>query len=400
MVMGERVHTPAAGGRRRSWSSRLWDAAVVVALAAAAAAAWWVEPHLLSPLGVVLAATGIVSLAWRRAAPVRVLAVTVTVGVISAATGTGGVVVLPIAVACAAVVASGRRRLGILSAALSATVIVLLLVVRGAQWSSTLVVTVVLALALAVAAGLVQDGRRRIVQDAVDRAERAEALRAAEARRAVAEERLRIARDLHDVLAHHIAVIGVQTGLAEYVLTDDVPAAREALSTARTAGNAALRELASLLQLLRAGAADDPRTAPAPSLRRLDALLDDVRGTGMTVDAQVDDPLPDLPPVTDLAVYRVLQEGLTNVHKYGGGHAGLTVRASADRLEIRITNAVGVAAEAAPESGFGLIGMRERVTGVGGTLTAAAKDEVFVLEATVPIPHADADVARRQGGTP
>ena len=357
---------------------------IVVALVALSLAVWASEGTQPSAMSVTLSAVAILVLLWRRVFPVLVLGVTGAVGVVSAVFGDGGVLALPIAIAVASVVAGGRRRLGAAAGAGLATALVVIRMVRGDEWNDAALVTAVLAIALGVAIGLVQDGRRRIVQAAIDRADRAEALRDAEARRAVAEERVRIARELHDVLAHQIAVIGVQTGLAGFVLEDDPGAARAALETARSASTNALAELATLLQLLRRSDDDDPRTAPVPSLAQLDALLEDLRRTGLRIDARIDDPLPPLPPVIDLAAYRVLQEGLTNAHKHGDGRAEVVIVAGSASLEISIRNDVGSAAVITPSSGWGLVGMRERVEGVGGTLSTSASPRAFALEAVLP----------------
>lgn len=388
--------TTAPGVSRVRWGARIWDALIVLALLALSALGWVSLTPPPPPAVVALGIVGIVVLLWRRALPVIVLAITAPIAVASAVLGAGGAEVFPVAIACAAATAEGKRRLGAGVAGAVGVVVVAILLLRGVPWDSAAVGAIPLALALGVTVGLVQDARRRLVQDAVDRADRAEALRDAEARRAVAEERLRIARELHDVLAHEIAVIGVQTGLAEYVLDDDPAAARAALTTARSAGSTALTELATLLQLLRR-TDDDPITAPTPSLRRVDALFDDLRRTGLVIEARIDRPLPDLPPVIDLAAYRVLQEGLTNAHKHGDGHAEVVVRAEDGTVAISIRNAPGSAMPPAPSTGFGLVGMRERVEGVGGTLTASAAPEAFVVDAVLPIGRVS---AREKGDRP
>lgn len=381
--------TPPASARGfRVRGARLWDAVVVVALIAVFTMLWAFDPPLFTPASAMLAFTAIFALLWRRSAPLVALTVTALTGVASAVLAAGGVLSLPIAIAIAGVVASGRRRLGAAAAVVLTGILVAILVVRGFDWNSGAVVGAVLAVALGVAIGLVQDARRRIVQDAVDRAERAEALRDAEARRAVAEERLRIARELHDVLAHQIAVVGVQTGLAEYVLEDDPDAARTALETARSASSTALAELATLLQLLRRTDDDrSPETAPSPSLRRLSALIDDVRQTGLIVDVEGDEPIPEIPPVVDLAAYRVLQEGLTNAHKYGDGRASVSVRQEGDDLALTVRNreaSMGSGATGTPSTGLGLIGMRERVESVGGTLDVRNADGEFTITVILP----------------
>ncbi|MBT8796813.1 sensor histidine kinase [Microbacterium flavum] len=386
-----REHTaPTTASARPGLVSTVMDAVIVAALLVLAAAVWALDPQGSTVPEVLLSAVAIVALLWRRRFPLAVFAVTAVVGILSAALGHGGTVALPIGFAGAAVVQSGRRGLGAALTGAAAAVLVGVLLVRGARWDDSAVVASVSALALGVTIGLVQDARRRTLQEAVGRAERAEALRTAEAERAVAEERLRIARELHDVLAHRIAVIGVQTGLAQYVIDEDPAAARAALETARAASGSALDELATLLRLLRRG--DESAQAmrsPAPSLERLDGLLADIRRTGLTVHARVPDAVPALAPAVDLAAYRVVQEGLTNAHKHGDGAARLEVRVEGSRLVITVRNGVpapsAVTETPAASTGLGLVGMRERVEAMGGLLSVRAAPEEFGVRAELPI---------------
>ncbi|MFJ2581442.1 sensor histidine kinase [Kitasatospora aureofaciens] len=202
---------------------------------------------------------------------------------------------------------------------------------------------------------------------------------AARTRQAVTEERIRIARELHDVIAHHISVIAVQAGLAGYVFASDPPTARTALDTIAGSSRDALEEMRGLLHVLRVppdedadnGQADDP----APGLVRLPALVRRVEAAGPTVELTVDgEPYP-LAPGPDLSAYRVVQEALTNVLKHAGPTA---VRVSLDyrpkELSVRISNAGPArrhpAAPPGVSGGHGLIGMHERVMAHGGMLRA------------------------------
>ncbi|MEU2201284.1 histidine kinase [Isoptericola sp. NPDC019482] len=368
------------------------DAAVAVVVLALPVTLWATGAMPFVPWGAAATVISCAALFWRRTHPTVVLAVTAVLGVAdTAAAAPGGALLLPLAIAVYTVVSLGDRRLGLLAAAGSAVVLDGVLLLRGASPGSGVVAAVPLLLAVAAVVGLVVAARRAELASARDRAARAEATREAEASRAVAEERLRIARELHDVLAHQVAVVGVQSGVAETLLVDDPDAAREALAHVRTASADALRELATLLDLLRRGDEEAPeRAAPAPSLARLDELLDAVRATGLRVEVRVEGDARPLVPVVDLAAYRVVQEALTNAHKHGTGRARLTLAWTPAGLGVEVVNPVpreaagGVAA--APSTGHGLLGMRERVAAVGGTLDAGARGGEFVVRAELPAP--------------
>jgi signal transduction histidine kinase len=215
---------------------------------------------------------------------------------------------------------------------------------------------------------------------------RAERTREVEAARRVAEERLRIARELHDVLGHHVAVIGVQSGVAETLMASRPDAAREALRHVQDASEQVLAELAALVEVLREPG-DDARGAPQPGLGALVALLDETRATGLVVDHETTGDVRPLAPVVDLVAYRVVQEALTNAHKHGDGSARLELTYAEDTLTIEVTNRVApgsapVAEDAA--GGHGLVGMRERVASVGGDLAAGLDLTTFRVSAVLP----------------
>ncbi|WP_327714517.1 histidine kinase [Streptomyces sp. NBC_00490] len=229
-----------------------------------------------------------------------------------------------------------------------------------------------------------------------ERALRAEATKEEEARRRVAEERLRIARELHDVIAHHIALITIQAGLADRFLRGRPDQAEVALGHIRDAGRTVLDELGPLLHVLRqSGDETDeaPPTDPVPGLSRLGALLESLAAAGLSVrHRQTGHPRP-LPTAIDLAAYRVIQEGLTNAHKHGAtAEADLLVDYGPDELCIHITNLPHLGSppvSAATGTGHGLTGMRERAHAVGGSLRAAADaDGRFLLAVRLPLPVA------------
>ncbi|MGW2058002.1 sensor histidine kinase [Streptomyces sp. NPDC001840] len=241
---------------------------------------------------------------------------------------------------------------------------------------------------MASAAGDAVRSRRGFIDAMRERAERAERTREEEARRRVAEERLRIARDLHDVVAHHIALVNVQAGVASHVMDKRPDQAKEALAQVRAASRSALSELRATVGLLRQSGDPAAPTEPAPGLLHLEGLLDTFRNAGLPVRfaatgaefEETDDrpgtpPRPRLPAAVDLAAYRIIQEALTNVRKHAGPAATAEVRVVriGAALEITVLDDGKGTGEPADGGGHGLIGMRERVTALGGTLTAAPR---------------------------
>jgi len=219
--------------------------------------------------------------------------------------------------------------------------------------------------ALAVAAGQASRNRRAYLAEVTRRAQDAERDREAEARRRLAEERLRIARDLHDSVGHHLALINVQAGVAVHVLPDQP--ARETLMQIRQGSRAALNELRDTVGLLR----DPAPLTPTVGLAALDDLLSSVRPSGLrvTVSSQLTHPVP---WACDVAAYRVVQESLTNVCKHAGPtDVRVSLRSSPDGLTVVVTNDGPTAAVA--ERGHGILGMRERVEALGGTLHAGPR---------------------------
>ncbi len=207
-----------------------------------------------------------------------------------------------------------------------------------------------------------------------------------DASRRVGEERLRIARELHDVVAHTMSTINVQATAAAQVLTEQPQTAAAALTAIRTASKDGLRELRAILNVLRQADDGDP-TAPAPSLTQLDALISGANQAGLPTRLEVSGDAADLPPTADLAAYRIIQESLTNVIRHAGP-ANATVRLTYSDSELLIAVAdTGRGAPAHAEGGgYGLIGMRERAAAAGGTMQAGtAPDGGYLVTARLPV---------------
>ncbi|BEL08713.1 histidine kinase [Actinoplanes sichuanensis] len=235
---------------------------------------------------------------------------------------------------------------------------------------------------MATAFGDATRSRRAYLAEVEERARRAEQTREEEARRRVIQERLRIARELHDVVAHHIAVISVQAAAASHLLDRRPEQVRPALDLIRHAGDDVLKELSSIVGVLRQS--DDPvvNTEPAPGLSRLPALLETVAAAGLTVTVDTTGTERQLPALTDLAAYRIVQEALTNAHKHGTGSAALSLTWSGRALTIDVTNPPST--EHRTGSGYGIVGMRERATAADGTLDVRDTPDLFLVCATLP----------------
>ncbi|MER5883231.1 sensor histidine kinase [Streptomyces sp. NPDC001941] len=209
---------------------------------------------------------------------------------------------------------------------------------------------------------------------------------------AVADERRRIARELHDIVAHHLTTMQLLSGGARANLERSPDAAREALVTLEDSGRTALREMRHLLDVLRAGDEPDedgePRS-PQPGIADLDRVVEDSRRSGLPTTLTTEGDPRTLPPSVALAVFRIVQESLTNARKYAGRGARVDVRIGYARDGVSVTvldDGGGAERPAASGSGYGLVGMRERVALHGGTLRAGPEDGGFRVRASLPLP--------------
>jgi signal transduction histidine kinase len=235
------------------------------------------------------------------------------------------------------------------------------------------------------AAGFALRERAEKAEAAEIRAIQAERDREAAARVAVAEERARIARELHDIVAHAVSVMVLQVGAVRHELPDELAEDRDALIRVERAGRAALAEMRRLLGAMRQDG-DDVEFAPQPGLDGLNALLEEVGRAGLPVELHVDGkPFP-LPRGIDLSAYRIVQEGLTNALKHARAtDADVTVRYRPDEVEIEVRDN-GLGSATTDGLGHGLVGVRERVKIYGGEMTAgSATGGGFVLSTRLPL---------------
>ena len=231
-------------------------------------------------------------------------------------------------------------------------------------------VRIVSMLGVAAAIGDATRNRRAYVAEVEQRAAEAERSRDEVARRRVDEERLRIARELHDVTAHSLSIIAVQSGAASHVLDSDPAEARRALEAIRRTSKEALDELRAMLGVLRSADDAGAPLAPVPGLARLAELTAQLEAAGVTVKLELEGDLHEMPALVDSSAYRIVQEALTNVVRHAGRcDALVAVRRDADALEIEVADTGrGIAGDGV--SGHGLAGMRERAYALGGTFEA------------------------------
>jgi signal transduction histidine kinase len=224
----------------------------------------------------------------------------------------------------------------------------------------------------------------RLVRRAADRAEAEQARAQVLAHEAVTEERARIARELHDVVAHAVSIVVVQAGAAESLIEKDPAAAREHLAAVRRTGREALTEMRHLLEVLREGEATYD---PQPTLDRIGELVTDTRRAGTPGELTVNGAVVELPAGVELCAYRVVQEALTNIRKHApGARTRVCVGYLRDRLELAVHNDLSPGrTERLPGAGHGIPGMTERVRLYGGTLVAGARDGGFTVQACIPL---------------
>ena len=234
-------------------------------------------------------------------------------------------------------------------------------------------------------AGFALNARAEQADAAEARAAQAERERETAARIAVAEERARIARELHDIVAHAVSVMVLQVGAVRHKLPEELADESGALRGVEQAGRTALAEMRRLLSAMRRDG-DDLELAPQPGLGGVGALVAEIGRAGLPVTLHVEGEAAPLPRAIDLSAYRIVQEGLTNALKHARAHrADVTLRYAPDELQIEVRDD-GTGGGASNGPGYGLVGVGERVKIYGGTMTAgAAPDGGFVLGARLPL---------------
>jgi signal transduction histidine kinase len=370
--------------RLRRVDPRIWDALLALGVVAVGLLAFALreqrpdEPPAV--FGFAMVAVAGTSLAWRRRAPLTVA--TIVSAIVATASLLGYwpefAAMLWIAVYSAAAY-TGRDRL--IRVLLPVALLTSVAISVGERWDrglnwvdvlTDLVVTFGLPFLLG---RMTFNRRRRIVRD-----------REVATREAVAAERAAIARELHDVVAHHMSVMVVQAGAARAVNASDPAAAAEALRQIEASGRTGLAEMRRLLEVLKAEENGDGRE-PQPGLARLDELLNSMRASGLPVEAVVEGARRPLPPGVDLSAYRIVQEALTNALRHAGGaSARVVVRYEPDALELEIADdGPGPPEDPEAPGGHGLIGMRERVQLFGGELDAGPRaGGGFLVRARLP----------------
>jgi signal transduction histidine kinase len=383
---------------RRWWAAAchplLVDAllAVVLAVAVLKSAVFRTGESLAESVtvrDVLVAAVAFVAVLLRRRNPRIALGVAVvaTVGAVVQGVSNPGLIAV-LGVIVYSIAAHTNRRAGWVCAVAAACSVYAAAVVVSAQtWWRPDVLGVFAWVFMAAAAGDAARSHRAYIAEVEERARRAEQTREEEVHRRVIDERLRIARELHDVVAHHIAVISVQAGAAGHVLQRRPDQVGEVLAHIRDASDTVLKELASVVGVLR-GSDEGVGTEPTPGLARLPQLLGALRAAGFRVRHEQRGAPSEMPALVDLAGYRIVQEALTNAHRYGDGSADLLVEYAPEGVVLEVTNEIhDVGADAG--TGYGLIGMRERATSAGGTVTAGpVGDGRFRVHAVLPGPGA------------
>lgn len=348
---------------------------------------WWTSsctpPHRLDALAVTLLVLGPLALVVKRRYPRAVLAAVLAVTVIYVSFGywQGPNYASPVIAFVNAVMAGDRLAAG---AALVAgwTLFLWLPAALGVTAAPTVLAALAVAawmlVLLAAAEGV--RGRRQ-------RAAEATRARQQEARRRAGEERLRIARELHDVLAHDISMINVQSGVALHLLDEQPEQARTALAAINEAGADALREVRSALEVLR-GSGERPPRSPAAGLAALEELVSRSTAAGVNVSLLVEGERRPLPASVDLAAFRIVQESLTNVVRHSGATAA-SVHLTYGNGELAVEiddDGHGSAAAGGVGGGSGIAGMRERAAALGGHLDAGPRPgQGFAVRARLPL---------------
>jgi signal transduction histidine kinase len=336
----------------------------------------------LDALAIVLCVVTGLALAFRRLFPLGQYVVAMAATLTYAASDYPGGPIYAVAFGSALAMVAGTERRTWMPAAFAGGALLIAVRTVAIGWAGHLFIFGAIWFVGTVLFGEVARLRREQARTVEARAEFAERTREEEARRRLAEERLQIARDVHDVVGHSLATIALQAGVAEHLLDGREPEARESMAAIRRLSKQALGEVGAMLGVLRADGTAE--RAPTPDLGQVTRLVDDMRAAGLQVDLDLD-PEP-VPEVVGGAAYRIVQESLTNVVRHAGPDAAarVTVRADNGTVEVEITDD-GAGATTTHE-GNGLTGMRERATALGGTFEVGPGPQGgFRVRALLPV---------------
>ena len=383
----------ASPGRRRS---RAWWADWLLALLLAGSAQYelWVDPLTESPSGArwahaLFLALATVPLAWRRRAPLLVLVLVLVSASAQSLLLDDWSSFQPfvgLVIAVYSVGAHAEPRTAIIGAAITGAFILPHQIAKVAQGdSATELPGPFILLGAAWLVGRLVGGGRLEAMRLRDRAAALERERDEQARLAVEQERARMARELHDIVAHAISLIVVQARAGRRTLPGEAGPTRESLDTIEETGRQALTEMRRLVGLLRTEG-ETPALAPQAGLRQLDTLVAQVSEAGLPVELDIEGEPSELPQGIDLAAYRVVQEALTNALKHAGpATARVVVRYRPEELEVEVVD-TGSGPVAGGEAGHGLIGMKERVSLYGGEIEAGREGRGgFAVRARLPL---------------
>lgn len=373
--------------------SRLIDAAVPLLVGAAVAVGVIVRADASTrPLAVALAVLAAVVLVLRHRAPTMTLAISGgLVLVLFAVDHAAGSIAVIAPAAALYTLALTRGRFHAVAAVIAAAVAVVAadsFLGGHNKHSLTLQTAAHIALiAIPVLAAEAARNHRSYVRLLLGRIELAERTREEEAQRRAEQERLRIARDLHDVVAHTLTTINVQAGVAAHLLDRNPSNAKAALTTIEAASHEALDELRTILGVLRDPGDGNAPLDPPPDLTAVDALIEQARRTGFDISFEIEGEKPQrISDAVQLAAFRIVQESLTNARRHAPGAAArVDLVYRDDRLQLAIENhTAGGANGAGDPNGVGILGMRERAAAVGGTLDAQREQESFRVVAQLP----------------
>jgi signal transduction histidine kinase len=372
--------------------AHLLDAAVVVLAAAIVVVGVALRADASTrALALALAVAAAGTLVLRRSAPTATLAISgaLVLALFAVDHAAGAVAVIAPAIALYSLALSrGRVHLVAAVVAAAAAVMVADVFLAGPHPRALTLQTAahVALVAVPVLAAEALRNRRSYIQLLLERLELAERTREEEARRRAGQERLRIARELHDVVAHTLTTINVQAGVAAHLADREPARAGSALAAIEAASRDALNELRAILGVLRQPSDVDVPLEPAPGLDGLSSLVDRFRQGGSQIELEVDGEQPGrIPDAVQLAAYRIVQESLTNAARHAPGAAArVRLAYEADRLRVGIENASAPMRNGNGAAGVGIVGMRERAAALGGTLAAGPSGSGFRVEAELP----------------